>query len=114
MNLNKKMKKFNDNLSSSSRTNSNKKIMIKTLNFDKLPKHFNSTNYNANTFLNVTKSKTHRTNNNHLPSSSSKIHSKPCLIKPISSRNNNKNNSKNNKSYFKQCKSPYNETNKTN
>ena len=91
MNLNKKMKKFNDNLSSSSRTNSNKKIMIKTLNFDKLPKHFNSTNYNANTFLNVTKSKTHRTNNNHLPSSSSKIHSKPCLIKPISSRNNIKN-----------------------
>ena len=89
MNLNKKMKKFNDNLSSSSRTNSNKKIMIKTLNFDKLPKNFNSTNYNANTFLNVTKSKTHRSNNNHLPSSSSKIHSKPCLIKPISTRNKN-------------------------
>ena len=89
MNLNKKMRKLNDNLSSSSRSNSNKKIMIKTLNFDKLPRNFNSSNYNANTFLNVTKSKTHRTNNTHLPSSSSKIHSKPCLIKPISTRNKN-------------------------
>ena len=89
MNLNKKMKKFNENLSSSSRSNSNKKIMIKTLNFDKLPRNFNSSNYNANAFLNVTKSKTHRTNNTHLPSSSSKIHSKPCLIKPISTRNKN-------------------------
>ena len=63
--------------------------MIKVLNFDKLPKNFNTSNYNANTFLNVTKSKTHRLNNNHLPSSSSKIHSKPCLIKPISTRNKN-------------------------
>ena len=89
MNLNKKMRKLNDNLSSSSRSNSNKKIMIKTLNFDKLPKNFNSSNYNANAFLNMTKSKTHRSNNTHLPSSSSKIHSKPCLIKPISSRNKN-------------------------
>ncbi len=81
------MKKSIENLSSSTRTNSNKKLMIKTLNFDKLPKNFNTSNYNANTFLNVTKSKTHRLNNNHLPSSSSKIHSKPCLIKPISTRN---------------------------
>ena len=52
------MKKSIENLSSSTRTNSNKKLMIKTLNFDKLPKNFNTSNYNANTFLNVTKSKT--------------------------------------------------------
>ena len=46
--------------------NSNKKIITKTLNLDKLFKTFNTLNYNVNIFLNVTQSKIYRLNNNHL------------------------------------------------
>ena len=108
----------------SSRSNSKapnslgKKILIKTLNFEKLPKNL----YNQNTFLNITKSKTNRNNNNinninnnNIINNSSKrfsvvsgrnFHhnflnknlnsSKPYFMKPITSRNNNNHNSTNN------------------
>ena len=46
--------------------NSNKKIITKTLNLDKLFITFNTLNYNVNIFLNVTQSKIYRLNNNHL------------------------------------------------
>ena len=67
-----------------------KKISIKSLDFNKLPKIFNGTTYAGNAFLNVTKSPSTRKNENKM-SSVPKDKGKTFYAKSLTSRNKNNN-----------------------
>ena len=82
--MKKKTINFNSQLSST------KKISIKSLDFDKLPKIFNGINYGGNAFLNVTKSPSNKTKKN-ITSSLPKQKGKTFYGKPLTSRNRNEN-----------------------
>ena len=83
------MKKKNGNFSS--RLSGSKKISIKALDFEKLPRKFSGINYAGNTFLNITRSSSNRGGKDNLTSSLSKQKGKIFFGKPLTSRSRNEN-----------------------
>ena len=83
------MKKKNINFSS--RLAVAKKISIKALDFEKLPRKFSGMNYAGNTFLNITRSSSNRGGKDNLTSSLSKQKGKIFFAKPLTSRSRNEN-----------------------
>ena len=67
-----------------------RKISIKALDFEKLPKKLVGSNYKANTFLNITRSSSNLCIEG-LPSSLSKQNKKTYFVKPMTSRSRNDN-----------------------
>ena len=67
-----------------------RKISIKALDFEKLPKKLVGSNFKANTFLNITRSSSNLGIEN-LPSSLSKQNKKTYFVKPMTSRSRNDN-----------------------
>ena len=67
-----------------------RKISIKALDFEKLPKKLVGSNFKANTFLNITRSSSNLGIDN-LPSSLSKQNKKTYFVKPMTSRSRNDN-----------------------
>ena len=65
-----------------------RKISIKALDFEKLPKKLISSNFKANTFLNITRSSSNLCIDN-LPSSLGKQNKKTYFVKPMTSRSRN-------------------------
>ena len=84
-----KMKKKSINFSS--RLAVAKKISIKALDFEKLPRKFSGINYAGNTFLNITRSSSNRGGKDNLTSSLSKQKGKIFFAKPLTSRSRNEN-----------------------
>ena len=68
-----------------------KKISIKALDFEKLPRKFSGINYAGNTFLNITRSSSNRGGKDNLTSSLSKQKGKIFFAKPLTSRSRNEN-----------------------
>ena len=68
-----------------------KKISIKALDFEKLPRKFSGINYAGNTFLNITRSSSNRGGKDNLTSSLSKQKGKIFFGKPLTSRSRNEN-----------------------
>ena len=68
-----------------------KKISIKALDFEKLPRKFSGMNYAGNTFLNITRSSSNRGGKDNLTSSLSKQKGKIFFAKPLTSRSRNEN-----------------------
>ena len=68
-----------------------KKISIKALDFEKLPRKFSGINYAGNTFLNITRSSSNRGGKDNLTSSLSKQKGKVFFGKPLTSRSRNEN-----------------------
>ena len=67
-----------------------RKISIKALDFEKLPKKLGNSNFKANTFLNITRSSSNLFIDN-LPSSLGKQNKKTYFVKPMTSRSRNNN-----------------------
>ena len=67
-----------------------RKISIKALDFEKLPKKLVGSNFKANTFLNITRSSSNLCIDN-LPSSLGRQNKKTYFVKPMTSRNRNDN-----------------------
>ena len=68
-----------------------KKISIKALDFEKLPRKFSGINYAGNAFLNITRSSSNRGGKDNLTSSLSKQKGKIFFAKPLTSRSRNEN-----------------------
>ena len=73
-----------------SKMNLPRKISIKALDFEKLPKKLVGTNFKANTFLNITRSSSNLCIDN-LPSSLGRQNKKTYFVKPMTSRSRNDN-----------------------
>ena len=67
-----------------------RKISIKALDFEKLPKKLVGSNFNAKTFLNITRSSSNLCIDN-LPSSLGRQNKKTYFVKPMTSRSRNEN-----------------------
>ena len=80
----KKKMNFEQNL------NLARKISIKALDFEKLPKKLMGSNFKANTFLNITRSSSNLGIDN-LPSSLGRQNKKTYFVKPMTSRSRNDN-----------------------
>ena len=68
-----------------------KKISIKALDFEKLPRKFSGTHYIGNAFLNITRSSSNRGGKDNLTSSLTKNKGKILFAKPLTSRSRNEN-----------------------
>ena len=68
-----------------------KKISIKALDFEKLPRKFSGSNYMGNAFLNITRSSSNRGPKDNLTSSLTKNKGKMLFAKPLTSRSRNEN-----------------------
>ena len=84
------MRKKN-NINFTSRLAVAKKISIKALDFEKLPRKFNGANYIGNAFLNITRSSSNRGGKDNLTSSLTKNKGKMLFAKPLTSRSRNEN-----------------------
>ena len=79
------------NMNFTSRLAVAKKISIKALDFEKLPRKFSGTNYIGNAFLNITRSSSNRGGKDNLTSSLTKNKGKILFAKPLTSRSRNEN-----------------------
>ena len=84
------MKKKN-NINFATRLAVAKKISIKALDFEKLPRKFSGSNYMGNAFLNITRSSSNRGPKDNLTSSLTKNKGKILFAKPLTSRSRNEN-----------------------
>ena len=84
------MKKKN-NINFTTRLAVAKKISIKALDFEKLPRKFSGSNYMGNAFLNITRSSSNRGPKDNLTSSLTKNKGKILFAKPLTSRSRNEN-----------------------
>ena len=79
------------NINFTSRLAVAKKISIKALDFEKLPRKFSGSNYLGNAFLNITRSSSNRGPKDNLTSSLTKNKGKILFAKPLTSRSRNEN-----------------------
>ena len=79
------------NINFTSRLAVAKKISIKALDFEKLPRKFIGPNYMGNAFLNITRSSSNRGGKDNLTSSLTKNKGKILFAKPLTSRSRNEN-----------------------
>ena len=79
------------NMNFTSRLAVAKKISIKALDFEKLPRKFSGSNYMGNAFLNITRSSSNRGPKDNLTSSLTKNKGKMLFAKPLTSRSRNEN-----------------------
>ena len=79
------------NINFASRLTVAKKISIKALDFEKLPRKFSGSNYMGNAFLNITRSSSNRGAKDNMTSSLTKNKGKMLFSKPLTSRSRNEN-----------------------